>query len=70
MPRHQLARRSVVGQIGKFLLLQIERDAEDDRLAFRAGDVEGLADAIESPVNRADRHEMGSGRQRQRRLVD
>ena len=70
LPRHQIGRRRVVGQIGKFLLLQIERHAQHHRLALGAGDVKRLAHAIERPVDRADRHKMRAGRQRQRRLVD
>ncbi len=69
-PRHQVGRRRVVGQIGKFLLLQIERHAEHHRLALGAGDVKSLAHAIERPIDRADRHKMRAGRQRQRRLID
>ena len=70
VPRHQLGRWGIVGQIGKFLLLQIKRDAQHDRLPFRAGDVECLADAIECPIDRTDRHKMSARRQRQGGLVD
>jgi hypothetical protein len=69
-PRHQVGRRHVVGQIRKLLRLQVERHAEHHWLAISAGDVESLAHAIERPIDRAYRHEMRAGRQRQRRLID
>ena len=68
--RHEIGRGRVVGQVRKFLLLQVERDAQHHRAALGAGHVKGLADIVERPVDRADRHEMRAGRQRQRRLVD
>src|SRR5262249_3282547 len=42
----QLGRGLVVRQIGKFLALQIERDAEDDRLVLGARNVKGFAHAV------------------------
>jgi hypothetical protein len=46
LARHQLGRGLVVRQIRKFFFLQIERDAEDDRLALGARNIKGFAHAV------------------------